>query len=84
MAKRTYTTGISFAHIPGEERNSARFRLARIVDEISNESMDFCGSYIDDVIEYHIGIKNPRISDKIEILDTESGKFGVNAIVVTV
>ena len=80
MAKRTYTTGISFAHFPKNKRKRARHRLATIVEELSNESMEFCSTYIDDVLQYFLGEVNPRITDNIEIIDSESGKFGINAI----
>jgi len=80
VVTRSYSTGLSLGHLPRAERKTARLRLARIVEQLSSISTDFCAKYIDDTIEYFFGKLDPRISEPINLRETAKGKFGVNQI----
>lgn len=82
MVKRTYTTGISFDHYPRGERREKRYKLAKIIEQLSEENYQLCRKHNKEVINYVLEnkIQYQSIADLLPEITMGKGKFGVNEL----
>ena len=83
MVMRTYTTGLSVAHVPRNERNAYKKKIGTILTHLSKENLRVCQTYNETAVKYLTNetlLDSPVLTASVTVNERGKGKFGVNAL----